>query len=138
MVQHALAGETHQRGTGHLVQQLEGLGGVVVVRVEHQHPVLARELLRRQHRVRGAEGFGLHCVGDAHAPFGDAVVVVADQVVLGAYHQADLGETGVRQGRDHEVQEGAAVQGDHGLHPSVGGPALFGGQRDVIGGPAHA
>ena len=138
MFQHALAGETHQRGTGRLVQQLERLGGVVVVRVEHQHPVPACELLRSQHRVRGAEGFGLHRVGDAHALLGDAVVVVADQVVFGADNQADLGETGVRQGRDHEVQEGPAVQGDHGLHPGVGGPALLCGQRDVLGCPAHA
>ena len=79
------------------MQQLEGLGGVVVVRVEHQHPVLAREILRCQHRVGGSEGFGLHCIRDVHTLCGDAVIVIADQVVLGAYHQADLGETCVSQ-----------------------------------------
>jgi len=59
-------------------------------------------------------------------------------VVLGAYHQADLGETGVRQGRDHEIQEGTTLQRDHGLHPGIGGPALLGAQRDVLGCLAHA
>ena len=118
-------------------QTRERLGGVQVVAVDDDEPVVAREILGGRDRVRGSEWLRLNGVLDGHPLEIQPVVVLADRGVLGSDHQTHPGEAGVGEPGEHVVQERTLTQRHHGLGAGGGCGGLFLREGGIARGGFH-